>query len=484
MTVAPVTPRLSVIVPCRGHGPELAQLLMSLEGQTLPRDRFELIVVDDGSSPRLARLGSTLPVTLLTQLPRGPAAARNRALAIARAPLTLFLNADAVPVPDLLERHLAAHAKGPRAVLGRFDFLARHRTRFVAAAEAIGTLFPYDRLPSGSPLAFQFFWTGNLSAPTQAIAKAGGFDERFERALFEDVELGLRLQQLGLPLVFDDRLACGHDHAIAPAAWVQRCEALGSEWVVFAERHGPTAFPFLGQPEPGEGELWAGVLHQWAAHQRRIDQIGAWAAGADEVATFDPHETLRAIDLIARMSGVLARSLGHTPEDVRRHRTALFPYAVVHTLADARDLALVRPILESLPPGARLLTIGRVGADVLPRDPRLVHVVPSDERWEPLLRASTAEAFVLLDASVIPSTSSLDALVKHLGVNPSLGAIALGPAVGRPEITASLVPADRMPTAVFATTRTALAGDRGTGGTFIERLVERGLRLAVMFPAG
>src|SRR4051794_13134007 len=46
---ARVTPELSIVVATRDRAPRLRELLDSLERQTLSRDRFELVIVDDAS---------------------------------------------------------------------------------------------------------------------------------------------------------------------------------------------------------------------------------------------------------------------------------------------------------------------------------------------------------------------------------------------------------------------------------------------------
>ena len=83
--------------------------------QTLAHERFEVVVVDDGSpEPIVVPAGRfRMHVTLLRQANAGPGAARNRGATACRAPWTLILNDDAMPAPDLLARHLARVATLP-----------------------------------------------------------------------------------------------------------------------------------------------------------------------------------------------------------------------------------------------------------------------------------------------------------------------------------------------------------------------------------
>ena len=106
-------PLVSVVIPTYNRIPQLVNLLQGLAGQSLAPHLFEVIVSDDGSTdPVEAAVGKLdLPyaLTCLRNANAGPGAARNRAIERAQALLTLILNDDAVPAPDLLQMHLNAH---------------------------------------------------------------------------------------------------------------------------------------------------------------------------------------------------------------------------------------------------------------------------------------------------------------------------------------------------------------------------------------
>jgi len=156
------TPEISVLVPSHGSSERLKRLLEDLEGQTLGAERFEVIVVDDGSPEPLEAGPTRFDLLLLRQAQAGPAAARNRALEEARAPLSLILNDDARPAPDLLEAHLRVHAEAPprTAVLGTFPFSAdARRSPFVRVLAETDLLFDFPALRDGELHDWRFFWT-------------------------------------------------------------------------------------------------------------------------------------------------------------------------------------------------------------------------------------------------------------------------------------------------------------------------------------
>lgn len=78
-----MTPSVSVVVPTCGRPELLSRCLQALERQSLPRDRYEIIVLEDSAR-------------------QGPAAVRNRGWRRACAPIVAFTDDDCAPNPDWL----------------------------------------------------------------------------------------------------------------------------------------------------------------------------------------------------------------------------------------------------------------------------------------------------------------------------------------------------------------------------------------------
>src|SRR5688500_7906241 len=101
-----MSPQLSVVIPSYADAHALDLTLGSLARQSLPRDRFEVIVVLDGDDPRdyarVDRHAHRLSMTVVP-LPRrlGRAGARNAGVARAAAPFVLFLDNDVYAEPGL-----------------------------------------------------------------------------------------------------------------------------------------------------------------------------------------------------------------------------------------------------------------------------------------------------------------------------------------------------------------------------------------------
>jgi len=114
-----MTPEVSVIIPTYNRRAMLLEAIDSVFAQS--NQSFELIVIDDGSidgtAERLTRLGKPIRIERIEH--GGPAAARNRAVAIARAPLIAFLDSDDLWSPTKLERQLAFMRANPGCAISQ-----------------------------------------------------------------------------------------------------------------------------------------------------------------------------------------------------------------------------------------------------------------------------------------------------------------------------------------------------------------------------
>ncbi len=94
-------PRFSVIVPTWNEARSLPPLLNSLQKQTVRE--FEILVADSGSTDGTESAARALGARYLPGERRGPAEGRNRGAREARADILVFVDADCVVPPTLLE---------------------------------------------------------------------------------------------------------------------------------------------------------------------------------------------------------------------------------------------------------------------------------------------------------------------------------------------------------------------------------------------
>jgi glycosyltransferase involved in cell wall biosynthesis len=206
-------PEVSVVVATRNRAGQLAELLAGLRSQTVGSERFEVIVVDDGSTDGTGGLlarGADAEGLRLRAIERsssaGPATARDDGWRAARAAIVAFTDDDCVPEPGWLEAGLEACGE-------RSDALVQGRTEPPPGEfEGLGPLKkPFARTIRVTDLdpALQ---TCNVFYARSLLERIGGFDT----AAFgrdpggEDSDLGWRAIAAGAEPIFCERAVVRH----------------------------------------------------------------------------------------------------------------------------------------------------------------------------------------------------------------------------------------------------------------------------------
>lgn len=232
-------PDLSVIVPTYNGGWVLQRTLEALRAQDAPPGRFEIIVVDDGSTDGsvddLNAMTRPSFIRLIRQANRGRAAARNHGAAEARGRVLLFVDADIWAGPQLISAHLAHHAEGrPLGVQGpSIPHPDSLKTLFMRATNLLPDL-TVRRRENLSPMHVV---TRNFSVEAGAFRGLGGFDERFVGYGWEDIELGIRLRDAGVTLVYEPAAITYHYHAQTLEGLLPKIRQSGEGAVYFWRKH-------------------------------------------------------------------------------------------------------------------------------------------------------------------------------------------------------------------------------------------------------
>jgi GT2 family glycosyltransferase len=212
-------PEISVVVAAHDRAQRLQTLLDALAAQTLDRERFEVVVVDDGSSDAtpdvLARAAEQGPLRLraLRQEPaKGPAAARNRGWRAASAPVIAFTDDDCRPEATWLATLLDALA-------GRDDHIVQGRTEpDPLERDALGPFSRTLELTTQSP----HFETCNIAYPRAVLERLDGFDEGYPAPAGEDTDLGWRAAGAGVTALFAPQAIVYHAvHEGGPATMLR-----------------------------------------------------------------------------------------------------------------------------------------------------------------------------------------------------------------------------------------------------------------------
>ncbi len=239
-------PRVSVVVSTFDRPGRLARLLDALRAQTLGRDAFEVVVVDNGSGPSTgqllaaARTRGDLDLRCERhEVTVGPAGGRNAGWRVARAPMVAFTDDDCRPAPGWLDALLAVCAAHPEAIVQgptRPDPDDAARQGWLSHTVEIERLGPQ-------------YETCNIAYPRKVLERLGGFDDSFgRRPAGEDTDLAWRAIEAGTTTVFAPEALVWHAvERVGARGRLRIAGRWGPAVRVLAEHPGARALLFRGR---------------------------------------------------------------------------------------------------------------------------------------------------------------------------------------------------------------------------------------------
>ncbi|MBF0302441.1 MAG: glycosyltransferase [Desulfamplus sp.] len=248
---------VSIIIPTYNRCHILNKVLKALEQQTIDKYRFEVIVVDDGSTDDTADMvrefsvNSQINIRYFFQENKKQGAARNLAIKHAEMPILIFIGDDTVPDIRFIESHLSFHEKlenpSQSCVIGYTTWPKDIKvTPFMQYIGEFGHQFGYSLINANCPLRFNFYYTSNLLIPSSVLAKHDYFfDEDFDVYGWEDIEFGYRLENSGAQLFFNREALAYHYHPVTVSSFCKRQENVGKASNIFIKKH-PELEWFLG----------------------------------------------------------------------------------------------------------------------------------------------------------------------------------------------------------------------------------------------
>ena len=235
--------RLTVVMPTYNRSDLLGRSIRGLLEQTAaPRD-YEIVVVDDGSTDATPEVldGVAAPeerFRFYRQENKGPAAARNVGVINARGDIILFTGDDCLPDSHLIEEHLKAYDEaGDVGVIGLVTWHPEIEiTPFMAFLET-GPQFGFGQIDNPEDVPIWHFYTANCSVPRHWIEEAGGFDEDFRHAAFEDMELAYRMKTCGLRFIYREEAKTYHHHPTTFQQHLRRQRVTGMSAALLYRKH-------------------------------------------------------------------------------------------------------------------------------------------------------------------------------------------------------------------------------------------------------
>lgn len=236
------TTDVTVVIPFRGRGDELAATLAQLAVTAQHDPTGPVVVVDDGSpdAAAVAEVAARFGARLVRHpTNRGPGAARDTGWREADTEVVAFVDAGCLPDEHWLPR-LLPHLDDPdvAAVAPRIPTVASPALpAALAAYEAArpsldrgalpGLVRPRSRIP--------FVPTATLVARRSDLEAVGGFDESMRWG--EDVDLVWRLVAAGRAVRYEPAATVGHTSRASAPAWLRQRFDYGASAAPLARRH-------------------------------------------------------------------------------------------------------------------------------------------------------------------------------------------------------------------------------------------------------
>jgi len=192
-----------VIVPVFNNADGITLLLEALAVQTYDNHRYEVIIVDNGSSDGTFEVAtlfaekSEIVLKVLKELREGSYAARNKGISEAVGEILAFTDSDCVPTPSWLDRGVASlSGSSACGAAGKIEFT--YRGSRANAYEFVDSANKLDQETYATKLGFSA--TANFFVLKRTADELGGFDSELKSG--GDYEFGQRLTASGGGLIF------------------------------------------------------------------------------------------------------------------------------------------------------------------------------------------------------------------------------------------------------------------------------------------
>ncbi|MGB3532884.1 MAG: glycosyltransferase [Microcoleaceae cyanobacterium] len=210
-------PIFSIVIPTYNRPDRLKNCLQSMSDLNYPREQFEVIVVDDGSSvslePIVAPFKQNINITFITQANQGPASARNTGATKAKGKFIVFTDDDCQPKPDWLNNLEAQFKLTPNCLVGGKTLNALPENLYSTASQLLID-YLYEYYNTNREQA-SFFASNNFAMSKENFAQVGQFDTTFPLAAGEDREFCDRWLHQGYQMSAVPEAQIYHAHNLA-----------------------------------------------------------------------------------------------------------------------------------------------------------------------------------------------------------------------------------------------------------------------------
>jgi GT2 family glycosyltransferase len=211
-------PLFSIIIPTYARPERLKTCLEAIAQLDYQCDRFEVIIVDDGSPMPLEPVvtpfhNQIITLTLIKQLNAGPATARNHGAAKSQGKFLVFTDDDCTPTSNWLTVLEQRFTAAPECLIGGKTLNALPNNLYSTASQTlIDYLYAYY---NSTAQQAQFFASNNFALSAELFRTLGGFDTTFPLAAGEDREFCDRWLDQGYQMVYAPEVQIYHAHKLS-----------------------------------------------------------------------------------------------------------------------------------------------------------------------------------------------------------------------------------------------------------------------------
>lgn len=211
--------KYSVVIPVYNGEKTLRVCLEALQKQTVGREEYEIIVVNDGSTDGSANIAKSCSDLYLYQLNQGPAAARNAGAFKARGDIILFTDSDCEPMQNWIEEMVRPFQSNPDVVGVKGAYLSKQK-EIMARFVQIEYETRYEFMKQYEYI--DFIDTYAAAYKKEVFFEFNGFDSDFPIAMTEDTELSYRIAAAGYKMVFNPDATVYHHHPTSFLYYLKR----------------------------------------------------------------------------------------------------------------------------------------------------------------------------------------------------------------------------------------------------------------------
>jgi cellulose synthase/poly-beta-1,6-N-acetylglucosamine synthase-like glycosyltransferase len=201
---------ISIIIPAYNAEKIITYTIKSLLNQDYPKNKYEIIVVDDGSIDNTKQVIKNFKnVKLLEQTHKGPAAARNLGVKHAKGNIVLFTDSDCIPDKNWI-KNMVEPFKNPEIVGVSGTYKTLNKESLIARFVGYEIEQRHERMKKEKHI--DFIGTFSAGYRKNIFFKFGGFDTRFKTSSGEDPELSFKISKAGLKMIFQPNAFVYHRH--------------------------------------------------------------------------------------------------------------------------------------------------------------------------------------------------------------------------------------------------------------------------------